>query len=93
MKKCEVLLRPDSCLNKAATNEPVFVLRAKDPVAAQAVRLWASMAEGLHEGIKVEDALKVAATMDEWREDMKRPVCASEAAAQDARPIAPYGKY
>lgn len=68
MLKQAELATPTSCLNKAAPDEPVFVLRAKDPFAAQAVRLWAAMAEGTHEPDKVHEALKLAETMEEWRE-------------------------
>lgn len=64
--KIEQLKNPDSCLNKAGAEEPVFVLRAKDPVAAMAVRHWATMAAGTHEAEKIASAQKVAAAMDAW---------------------------
>ncbi|MDZ7735921.1 MAG: hypothetical protein U5P41_07330 [Gammaproteobacteria bacterium] len=35
--KSEAINNPGSCLNKAAADEPVFVLRAKDPLAAAIV--------------------------------------------------------
>jgi len=65
--KAEALLQPGSCLNKAADDEPVFILRAKDPLAAQTVRLWASMASiGAHENSKIDKALDVAGEMEHW---------------------------
>lgn len=67
MLKRDELANPASCINKAASDEPVFVLRAKDPLAAQAVRLWAAMADGRHEPEKRQEALDLADRMDEWR--------------------------
>lgn len=68
MIKKQVLKDPKSCLNKAASDEPLFVLRAKDPLAAQTVRHWAVMATGEHEEAKIIEALKVADEMDAWRD-------------------------
>jgi hypothetical protein len=67
MLKKEELAQPTSCMNKAAPDEPVFVLRAKDPFAAQAVRLWAAMAQGHHEDDKLCEAADLADHMDRWR--------------------------
>lgn len=67
MLKRDELRYQGSCLNKAAADEPVFVLRAKDVLAPQTIRLWAMMAEGLHEPEKIADALKLADQMDRWR--------------------------
>lgn len=61
------LLTPTSCLNRAHPEEPVFVLRAKDPLAAMAVRHWATMAFGRHEADKLKEAEKLADQMDAWR--------------------------
>lgn len=67
MTKAELLRSVNSCLSRAADDEPVFVLRAKDPLAAQTLRLWASMARGVHEDDKVELAREEAEQMDAWR--------------------------
>ncbi len=67
MLKHQVLSDPKSCLNRAAPDEPVFVLRARDLAAAQTVRLWAAMAVTCHEKTKVDEALRVAQRMEEWR--------------------------
>mgnify|MGYP001194417691 CR=1 FL=1 len=65
--KAQALLNRASCLNRAGDDEPIFILRAKDPLAAQTVRLWASMAaDGTHSPEKVKQALDVAETMDRW---------------------------
>lgn len=61
------LFDADSCLNKAATDEPVFVLRAKDPIAPMAIRHWATMAVQTHDPEKIARALNAADQMDEWR--------------------------
>jgi hypothetical protein len=68
MIKCQELLLTYSCLNKARPDEPLFVLRAKDPLAAQTIRHWATMASGLHEDDKVSEALKTADIMDEYHQ-------------------------
>ena len=73
MTKAEELRNPHGCLNKAASDEPVFVLRAKDPIAAQVVRLWATMAERDHSADKCDGALAIAAAMDEWRAQHTAP--------------------
>jgi hypothetical protein len=41
MIKCDELSNPKSCINRAADDEPVFVLRAHDPCAPEIVREWA----------------------------------------------------
>ena len=41
MLKRDELSNPNSCLNRAADDEPVFVLRANDENAAPAVAAWA----------------------------------------------------
>ena len=66
LKKLE-LATPKSCLNKPAADEPIFVLRAKDALAAMTVRHWATMAEGEHEADKLDEARKLADAMDDWR--------------------------
>lgn len=59
---------PNSCLNRAADDEPVFVLRAKDPLAAKLVEDWAarSLLAGMHED-KPQSAFRYAQAMRAWR--------------------------
>lgn len=45
MLKRDEVSNPNSCLNKAADDEPVFVLRGRDALAPQHVRDWAEHAE------------------------------------------------
>lgn len=71
MMKRDELCTNTSCFNKAASDEPIFVLRGKDPLAAQTVRLWATMAEGKHEAEKIAEALRLAELMDEWNRQKK----------------------
>jgi hypothetical protein len=78
MIKSLELSSQQSCFNKAAADEPVFVLRAKDSVAAMTVRHWATMASGVHEKEKISEALKLADAMDEYRENLSRPQVAKE---------------
>ncbi len=69
MIKSDEIAQPNSCLNKAASDEPVFVLRAKDPHAPGAVEHWATNAEatGLHEPHKIAEARAFANAMRDWR--------------------------
>jgi hypothetical protein len=66
--KRDEIADPTSCLNRAADDEPVFVLRAKDPLAAKMVEDWAARAllAGLHED-KVQAAYRYARSMRAWR--------------------------
>lgn len=61
-----VTLAPDTCLSKAADDEVIFVLRAKDPIAADVVEIWATLASKDHEYEKVESARKCAHAMRMW---------------------------
>ena len=66
---------PQSCLNRAEPDEPIFVLRSTDEIAPILVEIWASLralrpdARG-----KVQDARDVAAAMRSWkrRDDDRR---------------------
>ena len=64
------------CLGKSADDEPVFVLCARDPLAANLVRDWADDYERFHvrngtytieRKQKVTDARRASLAMDEWR--------------------------
>lgn len=79
MLKSKELATPTSCLNKAAADEPLFVLRAKDPVAAMTIRHWATMAAGTHEPEKIADAIAVAELMEVWQ-TRQTPEAIAEAA-------------
>lgn len=59
--------RGKGCLGKAADDEPVFVLRGQDVLAADLVDSWADKAEqcGCNRA-KVADARKLAAAMRGW---------------------------
>jgi hypothetical protein len=71
--KAENIADPQSCLNRAEDSEPVFVLRAHDPLASDAVRRWAH-ARALTRGFDamVKSALDIADAMDEWHAKEKR---------------------
>lgn len=66
MLKSQELRTPHSCLNKSQPEEPVFVLVARDPTAAQTVRLWVAMNSGTQPPDKLQDALRAAEEMDKW---------------------------
>lgn len=56
------------CLGKAADDEPVFVLRAKDLIAPMVVDKWAGVAKVWGTpNAKTEDAKAVARAMRDWQ--------------------------
>ncbi len=59
--------RGEGCLGKAALDEPVFILRAQDRLAATVVRDWAEYARNNGCGeAKIAEALRLADAMDAW---------------------------
>jgi hypothetical protein len=71
--KSQEISDPRSCLNKAADDEPVFVLRAHDVIAPVIVDEWANMAESMGTPReKVTEARVLASIMRSWR-DRKVP--------------------
>lgn len=75
MKKRDELKQPTSCLNHSRSDEPLFVLCARDPAAPPMVREWARRyvrAKGgkrwltAKQRAKVEEAFKIADEMDAW---------------------------
>ena len=69
MRKQDEFNDPNSCLSRAGTYEPIFVIRAKDPLGSTVVRSWAQQAEKqeLHEPEKIAEARMLADVMDNWR--------------------------
>lgn len=56
-----------ACYDKAGEDEPLFVLRAQDMLAAATVRFWASLAAGGDTDPKViQEAFDCADQMDAW---------------------------
>lgn len=100
MLKRDEIEQPTSCINKAASDEPVFVLRAKDLCSADTVMFWAQLAEnlGAHDPAKIAEARALADQMREWRTDhmmSRRTEAAAKAANKfegvSERPPANYG--
>lgn len=59
--------RGEGCLGKAADDEPVFVLRAQDMLAADLVDTWATQAHVAGcKWDKVREARELAQAMREW---------------------------
>lgn len=62
---------PNSSLNKAADDEPVFLLRAQDKLAPAIVELWAEDLEVDHvktysRDAKIASAYAIAEAMRKW---------------------------
>ena len=55
------------CLQRAADDEPIFALRAKDPTAPELVEEWCSRNSNLQPIDKVGGAMILATKMREWR--------------------------
>ena len=59
-----------NCYAKAEPDEPIFVLRANDPIAPMVVRLWAAQYwQHGGEQEKVEEARAVADAMEKWQRE------------------------
>ena len=77
MRKSEETSNPESCLNKTAPEEPLFVLRANDELAPYIVRDWAvryRVAKSRQPGgitpeqqAKYEEALEIVRDMQTWQ--------------------------
>lgn len=63
----ECAARGEGCLGKAADDEPVFILRAQDSLAADLVERWAigARAAGCPND-KVQEAMALAEDMRRW---------------------------
>tara|TARA_R110002049_G_scaffold239404_1_gene412566 strand:+ start:2178 stop:2426 length:249 start_codon:yes stop_codon:yes gene_type:complete len=79
MRKRDELTDPTSCLNKAKPDEPLFVLKATDPLAPMAIRHWITMADTAYDKAKLEDAESCAAAMERWHNQN----CPGELAADE----------
>jgi hypothetical protein len=76
--KLKEIAEPNSCLNRAADDEPIFVLKSTDPLASSIVRTWAIMywktksAEPMgmtpKQRAKYEEAMTLASEMDVWHQ-------------------------
>lgn len=67
MQKILEMQDPNSCWNKAGEDEPVFVLRAKDPIARHVILIWAALAQDFHSVEKRAQAINCAKTFETWR--------------------------
>lgn len=57
------------CMVHAEADEPVFPIRAADPIGAEVVALWAMKAGLHHEPEKITGALGISDHMEMWRRD------------------------
>lgn len=64
------------CLQKAADDEPIFVLRAQDKTAATLIRIWVAINNDTNPFIsadKLKSALQVADEMEQYNCKRKFP--------------------
>lgn len=85
MKRTDEIRRVDSCLNKAHDDEPIFVLRANDPVAAQVIRYWAILYTRQKHGENFEAHGSAALTAPQLNKMMEAHQCADDMEAWRAR--------
>ena len=68
MRKREELANEDSCLNRAADNEMLFVLLARDVAAPTAIRAWCTerirLGKNQWDDAQIAEALRCADAMD-----------------------------
>ncbi len=67
MIKRDELSNPESCINRAEDDEPLFVIRGKDPIAVSVVRFWCDHAERDHEHEKIVEAEAIAQEMADYQ--------------------------
>lgn len=71
MIRKEEILNPESCLNRADPDEPLFVLRAHDITAPDVVRFWAQerLRIGKNESHdeQIREAFALAERMEQWK--------------------------
>ena len=64
-----------TCYDKAAPDEPIFVLRAQDMLAPEIVREWAYRALKLGTPLaKVDEARRLADAMENWQIEHSRKI-------------------
>lgn len=78
MTKSEEISNPTSSLNKAAADEPIFVLRAQDVFAADTILAWADRYRRTHAPAgawrseqhrqKHNEAIDIVDKFERWRE-------------------------
>jgi hypothetical protein len=67
-KMLEGMRKGRDCPDRAAGDEPVFILRAQDILAPRVVVRWAHLAEQANVPLnKVQAALKLAKEMTDWQ--------------------------
>ena len=75
MTRKDEIRDPNSCLNKAADGELVFVLREKDAAGAAAIRAWAEerfrLGLNAHDDDKITEAYRIA---DAWENGPYRTI-------------------
>lgn len=76
MLKKDEIANPNSCLNRAQDDEPIFVLKASDASAPTVIVEWCSHYHERHRKAKTltkerlakeSEALKLARQMEAWR--------------------------
>lgn len=77
----DTIFNAEGCFYRALDDEPVFVLLARDPCAAEAVRWWVTLRQALigkgqkplEDHAMLGEALSTAQAMVEWRSDATDP--------------------
>lgn len=65
--KCTSTKHNSVCLSRAADDEPIFVLRAKDPTAPEIVAAWVERNTGVQPKEKLDGAIDLSVEMIAWK--------------------------
>lgn len=73
LKRDEVAV-PTSCLNKSADDEPIFVLRGKDPATPVTIRMWVEarllLGKNQPDDDQIREALELAEKASRFRKSL-----------------------
>jgi len=64
----------DTCYEKADPDEPLFILRAQDATAPEAVEYWLSLNPQLQHTAKGNEAQELANSMRTWQNERFRKI-------------------
>lgn len=68
MLKRDEIADPNSAWNRAADDEPLFIVRGTDPLAPKLIEDWSarSVIDALHEDAKIKAAFRFAQYVRQW---------------------------
>ena len=80
-------LVPDTCLSKAADDEPIFILRGHDPEASKAIEMWMILSAGSIDLEKHQEAQKCADPSESNQREIANSRCARASSGVAPSPV------